>query len=159
MKILLFAYGNPLRRDDGAGLALGEKLKEQLESRGIEVQHTAMHQLVPELAAEIADSNPTAILFADATAASISAGIEVQAVAPQDTTIILGHHCSPNLVMYMAQHLYGVQVPARLVTVKGTDFGHGEGFSPEVAALLARPDLIHKDLFLFDPDTRSSLSI
>ena len=52
--ILIIAYGNPLREDDGAGLVLAEKLETLLRRLAIETRRVEMQQLLPELAAEIA---------------------------------------------------------------------------------------------------------
>jgi Ni,Fe-hydrogenase maturation factor len=63
--ILIIAYGNSLRRDDGAGLILGEKLEDALRKRGLSVSHIAVHQLTPDLALSVAAENVAAVVFVD----------------------------------------------------------------------------------------------
>lgn len=138
LHILVIAYGNPLRRDDGAGLVLAERLARQWRAQGIVVQQITTHQLVPELAAEIAESCATAVVFVDTTPAAPESShcIQVRSLDDQDANLTLGHHVDPALIRHMAQGLYGVEIPAWLVTIPGIDFGHGEGFSDEVKAML-----------------------
>jgi Ni,Fe-hydrogenase maturation factor len=49
MFILVIAYGNPLRRDDGAGVALAKKLVRYWQKRGITARLLVVTQLTPEL--------------------------------------------------------------------------------------------------------------
>ncbi len=140
--ILVVAYGNPLRRDDGAGLALAARLTRVWQSRGMAVKHVTSHQLVPEMAAEIADAGATHIVFVDTTPADVVGQIQLRTLDATQAAMTLGHQCSPELLMYMAQHLYDVQIPAWLVTIPGVNFGHGSGFSEEVEELLAGSECI-----------------
>ena len=136
MSFFVIAYGNPLRRDDGAGLALAERLVRHWRKRGVMVNQIDTHQLVPELVTDIVDANATHVVFVDAAPTTDGAEIQCRVVNPTQATITLGHQSSPDLLLYMAQHLYGVQVPAWLVTIPGRDFGHGEGFSDAAQKLL-----------------------
>ena len=60
--ILLLCYGNPLRRDDGVGWVIGERLAEMLREDVADVR--VLHQLTPELAEPI--SRAGAVIFIDA---------------------------------------------------------------------------------------------
>ena len=64
--ILLIAYGNPLRRDDGAGHVLADRLEKTWRGQGLAVQRLDVLQLTPELATEIADPAVDLVVFADA---------------------------------------------------------------------------------------------
>lgn len=69
--LLFIAYGNTLRRDDGAGLALAEKLLPLLRDQGLQVELITIQQLTPELALDIADPNLDGVCFFDTAAEPI----------------------------------------------------------------------------------------
>lgn len=139
---LFIGYGNSLRRDDGAGPELVKMLREDAEFddiRAIEV-----HQLVPELAVEIASSDVTAVLFLDACVAMVNAdghdagnNVILRKLDGVGATPALGHHCDPSTLLMYAEHLYGRKPPAWLVTIPGVDFDYGEGFSELTRSSLA----------------------
>ena len=135
--LLFIAYGNTLRRDDGAGLALAEKVRPLLCEQGWAVDLIAVQQLTPELALEIADPTLTAVCFFDTAVEHHPLEIQMQRVDAQMAAPVLGHHLIPSALLLYAQRLYGVCPPAWLVTIPGYDFGVGEGFSAKTAAYLA----------------------
>lgn len=135
--LLFIAYGNTLRRDDGAGLALAEKLRPLLCEQGWQVDLIAIQQLTPELALEIADPSLQAVCFFDTAAEAHALAIQMQRVDAQQSAPVLGHHLIPSALLLYAKRLYGVCPPAWLVTVPGYDFELGEGFSAKTASHLA----------------------
>jgi len=139
--ILLIAYGNPLRRDDGAGLRLAERMADRWQAAGTRLRHLAVQQLTPELAAEIAEPDVRAVVFVDTRAvAGAAAGRQHAAstvlvtplAAPESASPSLGHHLGPAVLLaYAALLLDGRPAPpAWLATTPGVDLGHGEGLSP-----------------------------
>lgn len=129
---MIIAYGNSLRRDDGAGQVLGEMLERAWRNRNLEVQRIAVHQLAPELAESVAATDVTAVVFVDARVADSGAGsldVEVHPVADAHDSPSLGHHLDPSVLMVYARLLFGKEPPAWLVSVPGVDFDHGEGLS------------------------------
>lgn len=141
--LLIIAWGNPLRRDDAAGLRLGELVEGLWRERKRPVRRVAVHQLAPELALEIARNNVSAVLFADARDASAEAGspppgIRVAPVPAEPRGPVLGHHLDPPVVMACARLLYHKAPPAWIATVPGVDFGHGKGLSDMAEAALSR---------------------
>lgn len=151
--ILIIAYGNSLRRDDGAGLVLGEKLEGILKERRLAVRLESVHQLTPELAELVADDRVSAVVFVDTRVlepGAESLSIQVRRLsAPADLSPSMGHHLDPTVVMAYAFYLYDRNPPAWLLTVPGVDFALGEGLS-EVAlnALADFPSLLRS----FPPD-------
>lgn len=143
--ILLIGYGNDLRRDDGAGLVLAEIIERAWQIRGVAVKRLAVHQLMPELAVDIAGPEVSAVVFVDTRAAAadeVSPDVQVQPVPAGPSSPSLGHHLDPAALLTYAGHLYGRRPPAWLVTVPGTDFSYGEGLSrPVQEALAAVPTL------------------
>lgn len=134
--LLIIAYGNPLRRDDGAGLLLAEKLARQWQMRGVAVRTITVQQLVPELAAQVAMNETSAVLFVDAAANFPSWEIQVHSLCDGKGRLTLGHYCDPALLLAMADGLYRHRPPAWLITVPGVDFGHGTGVSGSVRRLI-----------------------
>lgn len=140
--ILLIAYGNPLRKDDGAGLRLAEQMAERWQEAGTPLRHVVVQQLAPELAVEIAEPGVLAVVLVDARvepAGSAGAGVVVAALGPDGPgSPGLGHHTEPEVLLaYAALLLDGRPAPpAWLVTTPGVDFGHGEGLSPLASAAI-----------------------
>jgi hydrogenase maturation protease len=141
--ILIIAYGNSLRQDDGAGLVLGCQLAQLWQGQDMAVRLVEVHQLMPELAAEIAQVDVTMVVFVDTRVvdpASDDLTLQLSAVLQADPSPGLGHHLDPGVLLLYASLLYGHRPPAWLVTVPGVAFDHGEGLSPvSQAALSAAP--------------------
>ncbi len=140
--ILLLAYGNPLRQDDGAGLRLAEQMADYWQSTGMPLRHLAVQQLAPELAVEIAQPGVLAVVFVDARVDapdSVPDGVVVAALRSDGpSSPSLGHHTQPDVLLaYAALLLNGRPAPpAWLVTVPGVNFEHGEGLSQVASAAI-----------------------
>jgi hydrogenase maturation protease len=61
--VLIIAYGNPLRSDDGVAWQAAETLRRKLPSAQAEI--TCVHQLTPELAERLSRSQ--SVIFLDAS--------------------------------------------------------------------------------------------
>jgi len=130
--ILLIAWGNSLRRDDGAGLLLAELLEKSWLLGNWRVQRISVHQLTPELAEVIAAERVAAVVFFDSrvtTEEQGKHGVEVHRLALRNYSPSLDHHCNPETVMLYARWLHGKKIPCWKVAVPGRDFAHGEGLS------------------------------
>lgn len=135
--LLFIAYGNTLRRDDGAGLALAEQLRPLLCNQGFQVDLIAVQQLTPELAVEIADPALHAVYFFDTALEEHPTAVQIQHIDATSVTPVLGHHLMPSALLLYAERLYRMCPPAWLITIPGSDFEFGEGFSPTTALHLA----------------------
>lgn len=146
---LLIACGNTLRQDDGAGVVLVEKLAEIVAAKTA-VSTIVVHQLVPELSAEIAEEAVEAVLFVDTRVATTGDTQQVEIERLPDTAVSspIGHHLTPTVLLVYARELYGRRPPAWLVTVPGVAFGHGEALSDVAQNAIAQlqPQLIHTAL-------------
>lgn len=128
--VLLLAYGNPLRRDDGVGWVIGERLAEMLAEDVADVR--VLHQLTPELAEPI--SRAGVVIFVDAAEADEPGAIGWVEIQPGTFTAQpFTHQVDPAALLAGAKELFGHAPPAHLLTVTGADFGYGEGLSPAVA--------------------------
>ncbi len=142
LAILVLAYGNPLRRDDGVGWVIGERLAEILPEDVADVR--VLHQLTPELAEPI--SRAGAVIFVDAAETcqvsenlaglssaltSIPGVITWREIQPGSFTAQpFTHQVDPSSLLAAAKELFGHAPPAHLLTVTGAEFGFGEGLSP-----------------------------
>ena len=146
--ILIIAYGNSLRRDDGAGLILAENLETALRERGSIVEHIAVHQLTPDLALSVAADDVAVVIFVDTrvvASADDQMALHVCRLCSGEDSPSLGHHVGPSVILTYARLLYGKSPPAWLITVPGVDFDHGEGLSDAARrALDTLPDILRQ---------------
>jgi|GEM_PF-2924656 len=138
--ILIIAWGNDLRGDDGAGRYLAVRLQRCWRQQGLAVRRLAVPQLVPELAVEVAAPGVAAVVFVDTHVATAAApDVRVRALASAETAAVWGHHLDPRMVLAYAALLRAEPLPpAWLVTVPGWVFAHGRRLSPATRAAIAR---------------------
>ena len=130
--ILIIGYGNTLREDDGAGPRLAEIVGGCCRQKGLPARVLKMHQLVPELAADIARPEIDAVVFTDTRAALSNNSpdeICIDRVNVDAANHSLGHHLGPATLLVYAQALFGYAPPGWLATVPGINFDHGEALS------------------------------
>lgn len=149
---LLIGYGNPLRQDDGVGWQVAAEISTQFPAAsGVKV--VQLHQLLPEVAHWLSETERVAVLVDTAVSTTQPPGtITCQKVMPEPLTpTSFSHHLAPGIVVGMAQELYGRVPPTFLLTIVGEDFGMGEGLSTAVGQKL--PHLIHKATHLLTNQT------
>jgi hydrogenase maturation protease len=113
MRTLLIACGNPLRRDDGAGHAVAQRIE-----RAPDLEVRSVQQLTPELAADIGRFDR--VVFIDADAASTRVAIEradADAFRPPMT-----HATGYADVVALSRALFGFTGEALLCRVPARDF-------------------------------------
>jgi hydrogenase maturation protease len=139
-QILIVAYGNPLRCDDGVAWRVADALENKFSS---DVEILRLHQLTPELADTF--RNFRYVIFVDAATCDDSAtspgAIRVREIhRGASEPGRFSHVFSPNKVLDLAAKLYGATPRAFVITVAGENFDHGESLSPVVSAAL--PELV-----------------
>lgn len=147
--LLIIAYGNSLRNDDGAGIILGEMLAGVCRQRNISVDCLTVHQLMPELALDIAAEPIRGVVFTDTRVVESerdSLKVETRPLNLRDAAVTVGHHLTPETLLAYADILYGSRPPAWVLTVPGVDFGHGEQFSPLTQTALDTTQAVFKAL-------------
>jgi hydrogenase maturation protease len=133
--ILIVAYGNPMRCDDGVAWRAADALEKNLCGRDVEILRT--HQLAPEVTEAVSRSK--AVIFIDA---ALGAGnsqpgeVRCSQISLPEGTPHFSHQLSPSAVVALARQLYGASPRSFLVTLTGHCFDHGESLSPVVAAAL-----------------------
>ena len=126
METLIIGYGNTIRRDDGAGPAVAEMMANQSLPG---VQSRWVHQLTPDLAAEIATVD--CVFFVDAIlwTSDVSPKVQIQSLEPYHRDNSLGHHCDPRSLLALSGLLYDRIPHAYWVLIPAVDFEFGETFS------------------------------
>ncbi len=134
-RVLVIAYGNPLRCDDGVAWQSAEEIRRKLASQ---VDVICVHQLAPELAEEI--SRAGTVIFLDATDDGNPGKVVCQAVSAEPIQPRFSHHLSPAQILTLCDQLYEVRPRGFLISISGQCFDHGEGLSP--AAIRALPQTV-----------------
>jgi hydrogenase maturation protease len=132
-RILIIGYGNSLRRDDGFGRVVAQRLRDQISDPDVEI--IDLHQLTPELMDPI--STASRVLFIDALAGGPPGELLVRPVKPAaEVSAAFTHFATPPALLAGAAALYGGKARGSLITVGGLDFGIGEGLTEPVLAAL-----------------------
>lgn len=130
-RILVIAYGNPLRCDDGVAWQAAEEIRRKLPSLTV----VCVHQLTPELAEDA--SGASTIIFIDATRNGEPGEVLCEAVSRDYTSMNFSHNLTPGHVVALCNQLYGAEPRAFAVSISGENFNHGDAVSN--AALRALP--------------------
>ncbi len=127
-RILVIAYGNPLRCDDGLAWHVADKVSQMNLPDDIEI--ITRHLLTPELAVPV--SQAATVLFIDAAWEGVPGEIAVNPIEPQRLASAFTHELSPGAVLTAAQELYGRCAQAFSISLCGECFEHGETLSAKV---------------------------
>jgi hydrogenase maturation protease len=119
---VVIGYGNVLRRDDGAGPAVARALESDADSR---VLVRAVHQLTPELAADLAGAKLA--IFVDAALSQES--VRYRPLPDTSAPSALDHRCDPAWLLGLTAVAFGRRPPCWLVTVPAEDFAFGTELS------------------------------
>jgi hydrogenase maturation protease len=139
--VLIVAYGNPMRSDDGVAWHAADALASKFPESYIEILR--LHQLTPELADTA--RNFRCVIFVDAASCDDPLNqpgaiwvAEIRGGTAEPARF--SHVLSPQKVLDLAVQLYGASPRAFVITVAGDNFNHGNSLSPAVAAAL--PELL-----------------
>ena len=146
--VLIVAYGNPLRSDDGLAWRAAEILRRELPPTSAEI--VCVHQLAPELAESA--SRAALVIFIDAALngepGHLTCEPVPEATSEQNVDVPGSHRFTPAAVISLARQLYGSAPRALCISLTGKCFEHGESLSEEVANAL--PKLIAAVIELVD---------
>jgi hydrogenase maturation protease len=135
--VLVIAWGNPLREDDGVAWYVIEALR-GLQPRPVvppmHLRHA--HQLTPEMAECV--SRAAGVVFVDARRDGAPGEVRCEPVVPAAGANPLAHSVSPQTLLLYAESLYGRAPQAAVVSVTGERFGMGEGLSAAVRRSVPR---------------------
>jgi hydrogenase maturation protease len=141
-RVLVIGYGNPLRGDDGAGLAVAQRLDEQ----NLPARVVCCHQLTPELAQMLAEAELA--IFIDACDDGQPGRVRCREVFanPQAGISAIDHHLSPATLLAWACDLYGRSPHAVVITIDGQAWGYTDQLSPPVAAAVGLAETAVREL-------------
>lgn len=135
--VLVIAWGNPLREDDGVAWHVVEGLR-RLRPRPslppLILRHA--HQLTPELAEPC--SRAQGVVFVDARRDGVPGEVRCEAIGPSAGTNPLAHSLSPQALLLYAETLFGRAPLAVVLSIAGERFEHGEALSTVVRRALPR---------------------
>jgi hydrogenase maturation protease len=156
MNCLVLGYGNTLRSDDGAGQIVAQQVT-QWNLPG--VRSLCLHQLTPELAADIAEVE--LVIFVDAYPASAIQEVQVCSLESSSPNTLRSHTSDPRILLNLTQTLYNHCPQAWWILIPGEDFALGEHLSSitkcsitralEQIKLLLSHHLSDTDLLSFSP--------
>ena len=139
-RLLVLAYGNPLRGDDGVAGHIAQALAKTLRVPSAEI--AILHQLTPELAERV--SRADTVIFLDAVAGSVPGLISLESVdaAPSDS-VTWTNILTPSALLALSRALYQ-KAPARalLLTVGGGSFEFDDELSDPVRRAI--PEAVKK---------------
>ncbi|HMO52337.1 MAG TPA: hydrogenase maturation protease [Kiritimatiellia bacterium] len=122
---LLIGYGNSLRGDDAAGYRLALDMEKEALP---DLRCIAVHQLTPELAADLAAARH--VFFADARPTQPQApDLVIEAVTTESPNSVASHGCSPQALLQLAKTLYHTCPSAQIIGIIAHDFRLGESMT------------------------------
>jgi hydrogenase maturation protease len=126
MNYLVIGYGNTLRSDDGAGQIVANQIATWSLPN---VRSLAVHQLTPELAENIA--NTDTVIFVDAVISSKqnSEKIEIKTLKCDYKYSNLGHLENPRSLLYLSKIIYHKSPLAYWILIPAINLEFGEQIS------------------------------
>ncbi len=123
--VLVYGFGNPGREDDGAGVALAERIKSAALPG---VTTDSNYQLNAEDALLLTEHD--IIIFADATRNPVD-GFRFSRLEPDPSVSFTTHAMSPGSVLALCSQLYGKTPPVYMLEIAGVSFELREGMTAE----------------------------
>ncbi|MDJ0708082.1 MAG: hydrogenase maturation protease [Leptolyngbyaceae cyanobacterium MO_188.B28] len=127
---LIIGYGNELRGDDAVGLRVAKALTDwRLPS----VKALAVHQLAPELVADIAKADY--VIFVYACGKSCAPNVQIDPIviskpsSPLYKAPVLTYNCEPSTLLALTHALYGRHPQAWLLQIPTESFDLGGSLS------------------------------
>ena len=126
-KILLHAYGNPGRGDDGLGNEFIEEIERWITENNVPAVTTdSSYQLNIEDASIISEFD--IVIFVDATRAEIESH-SLTPIQPQAAQAFTTHSLSPSSLFALCKELYNRSPLVYLLQIKGYQWEFGAGLS------------------------------
>ncbi|PKP34891.1 MAG: hypothetical protein CVU00_04915 [Bacteroidetes bacterium HGW-Bacteroidetes-17] len=152
MKILIYAYGNPGRQDDGLGNAFIERMEEWASENKIEgLEFDSNYQLNIEDAHAIADKD--LVIFVDASVEELD-DFCISKVTENSKITFTTHAASPGYIVDLCKEIYKKAPPAYLIHIKGYEWEFMEGITAkaienmELAFEYLKPFILNPELLI-----------
>ncbi len=135
--VLVIAWGDPRREDDGVAWHVVEGLRTLRPRRGRPALHLRhAHQLGPEMAECV--SRAAGVVFVDCCRDGVPGQVRREPVTPGAGWNPLARSLSPQGLLLYAEALHGRAPQAVVVSVGGERFGVGGQLSPAVRRAIPR---------------------
>jgi len=142
--ILLIAFGNQSRRDDGVAFHIVARLRERLgipwdfDELAEDLEHEpaiiCLHQLAPELAETLQQYE--SVVFLDAHVPDTNWDLVAwQQIEPALKASMVTHQLKPTTLLALCNTLYGRCPQSYTLSVVGYDFDFGEELSADTSRL------------------------
>ncbi|MBL7110578.1 MAG: hydrogenase maturation protease [Bacteroidales bacterium] len=143
-RILIYAYGNPGRQDDGLGNRLVEEMEEWIrEKRITNVALESNYQLNIEDAYNISEKD--LVIFVDASVEDID-GIHFSPVEPSEgRSEFTTHSASPAFVLALCHKIYNNHPETYLLQIRGYEWEFKEVLSDRARRNLHKATAFLKD--------------
>ena len=127
-RILIYAYGNPGRQDDGLGNRFVEEMGQWIREQNIKnIELESNYQLNIEDAANISDKD--LVIFVDASVEEID-GIHFSPVEPSEgRSEFTMHAASPAFVLALCHKIYNKHPETHLLQIRGYEWEFREVLS------------------------------
>lgn len=135
-RVLILAYGNPLRSDDGVAWRAAELLRAKLSLADAEI--VCAHQLTPELAESAAHVDR--VIFIDAAQGDKPGQVRCHDNLDETAGSGSSHSLTPSQLLALGEVLYGNRPQHFVVSIAGENFDHGDILSAVVESAL--PQLV-----------------
>jgi len=124
---MIYAYGNPGRKDDGLGCSFVNKLKEWIvKEKLVGFEFDCNYQLNIEDAHNISDKD--LVIFVDASQENIIDFILTK-VDESSKISFTSHEASPGYIYYLCKDLFNKNPATYLLHIKGYDWTFKEGLT------------------------------
>jgi hydrogenase maturation protease len=112
--ILVVGIGNPLRGDDGVGAHVVNEIASMTLPN---VKTVAVHQLLPELAAELGNTRLMILIDAMIVDQESESTVSWERVKPACDRTTLSHVVTPSLLLSLTESLFGRAPETWLITI------------------------------------------
>ncbi|MEX0680942.1 MAG: hypothetical protein WD097_06130 [Balneolales bacterium] len=156
-KILIYAYGNPGRQDDGLGNALIDLAETWVKNNDIEqVSLDSNYQLQVEDVIDMHDKR--LIIFVDADMDGSVEDFRIDPVMASSRATFTMHALSPGYLLDLCNRLYGHHPPAYMLHIRGYEWDQGKPMTAgakrnldhawkALLEIICNPELLVSDYF------------
>lgn len=145
-KILVYAYGNPGREDDGLGYELVKRLEQWSDDIGLTgIEFDSNYQLNIEDAEKISEND--VVIFVDASVEEIEDYLFTEVTGERDVAFTT-HAASPGYIVKLCHDLFRKSPEVFLLHIKGYQWEFKEGLSEKAENNLQKALIFIKEYIL-----------
>ena len=134
VRILIFAYGNAWRGDDGVAWRAAEEFRSKYAPPEVEI--VCARQLGPEMSERL--SWVDGVIFLDASEHGQPGDVQCRQIVEPLAEVQFSHDLSPEAIVALAKQLYGATPAAFCITLTGQCFDQSNVISAVAAGALRR---------------------